>query len=53
MKQQILELLNTLSEEEQNEIMEEVIKSLKQQRLAKAFELEKEANRLRWNLNKL
>ena len=33
MKQQILDLLNTLSEEEQNILMEEVVKSLKQERM--------------------
>lgn len=48
MKQQILDLLNTLSEEEQNVLMEEVVKSLKQERLEKVFKLQKEVNRLNW-----
>ena len=48
MKQQILELLNTLSEEEQNILMEEIVKSLKQERLEKVFKLQKEVDRLNW-----
>lgn len=53
MKQQILELLNTLSEEEQNVLMEEIIKSLKQERLAKVMELGKEERRIEWSLKGL
>ena len=48
MKQQILDLMNTLPEEEQNILMEEVIKSLKQERLEKVFKLQKEVDRLNW-----
>jgi hypothetical protein len=48
MKQQILELLNTLPEEEQNILMEEIVKSLKQERLEKIFKLQKEVDRLNW-----
>lgn len=48
MKQQILELLNTLPEEEQNILMEEIVKSLKQERLEKVFKLQKEVDRLNW-----
>ena len=48
MKQQILELLNTLSEEEQNVLMGEIVKSLKQERLEKVFKLQKEVDRLNW-----
>lgn len=48
MKQQILELLNTLPEEEQNVLMEEIVKSLKQERLEKVFKLQKEVDRLNW-----
>lgn len=48
MKQQILELLNTLPEEEQNILMEEVVKSLKQERLEKVFKFQKEVDRLNW-----
>lgn len=48
MKQQILDLLNTLPEEEQNVLMEEIIKSLKQERLEKVFKLQKEVDRLNW-----
>ena len=40
MKQQILDILNTIPEEKQNVLMEELSKSLKQQRLAKIYELE-------------
>jgi FixJ family two-component response regulator len=53
MKQQILESLNTLSEEEQNVLMEEIVKSLKQQRLQKSMELSKEARRIEWSLKGL
>jgi hypothetical protein len=48
MKQQILDLLNTLPEEEQNILMEEIVKSLKQERLEKIFKLQKEVDRLNW-----
>jgi hypothetical protein len=48
MKQQILDLLNTLPEEEQNILMEEIVKSLKQERLEKVFKLQKEVDRLNW-----
>lgn len=48
MKQQILELLNTLPEEEQNVLMEEIVRSLKQERLEKVFKLQKEVDRLNW-----
>ena len=48
MKQQILDLMNTLPEEEQNILMEEIIKSLKQERLEKVFKLQKEVDRLNW-----
>lgn len=53
MKQQILELINTLPEEQQNILMEEVNRALKQQRLQKLMELEKEAIRVKWSLNGL
>jgi hypothetical protein len=53
MKQQILELLNTLSEEEQNVLMEELNRALKQQRLQKLMELGKEASRIEWSLKGL
>ena len=53
MKQQILELLNTLPEEEQNILMEELNRALKQQRLQKSMELEREATRITWSLNGL
>ncbi len=48
MKQKILELLNTVSEEEQNVLMEEIVKSLKQERLGKVIKLQKEVDRLNW-----
>lgn len=48
MKQQILDLMNTLSEEEQNILIEEIVKSLKQERLEKVFKLQKEVGRLNW-----
>ena len=48
MKQQILDLMNTISEEEQNILIEEVVKSLKQERLEKVFKLQKEVDRLNW-----
>ena len=48
MKQQILDLINTLPEEEQNILMEEIVKSLKQERLEKVFKLQKEVDRLNW-----
>lgn len=48
MKQQILDLLNTIPEEEQNILMEEIVRSLKQERLEKVFKLQKEADRLNW-----
>lgn len=48
MKQKILDLLNTLPEEEQNVLMEEIVKSLKQERLEKVFKLQKEVDRLNW-----
>ena len=48
MKQQILDLMNTLPEEEQNVLMEEIVKSLKQERLEKVFKLQKEVDRLNW-----
>ena len=48
MKQQILDLINTLPEEEQNVLMEEIVKSLKQERLEKVFKLQKEVDRLNW-----
>lgn len=53
MKQKILELLNTLSEEEQNVLMEELNRALKQQRLQKSMKLEKESRRIKWSLNGL
>ena len=53
MKQQILDLLNTLPEEEQNVLMEEIIKSLKQERLEKVFKLQKEVDRLNWLIKTL
>ena len=53
MKQQILELLNTLSEEEQNILMEEINRALKQQRLTKVIELGKEGRRIEWSLKGL
>jgi hypothetical protein len=53
MKQQILELLNTLPEEEQNILMEELNRALKQQRLQKSMELSKEARRIEWSLKGL
>ena len=53
MKQQILELLNTLPEEKQNILMEEVNRALKQQRLAKVMELGKEERRIEWSLKGL
>lgn len=53
MKQQILDLINTLPEEKQNILMEEVNRTLKQQRLQKSMELEKEARRITWSLNGL
>ena len=43
MKQQILDLMNTLPEEEQNILMEELRQSLKQQRISKIFKVEEEA----------
>jgi hypothetical protein len=48
MKQKILDLLNTLPEEEQNVLMEEIVRSLKQERLEKVFKLQKEVDRLNW-----
>ena len=48
MKQQILDLMNTLPEEEQNILIEEIVKSLKQERLEKVFKLQKEVDRLNW-----
>jgi hypothetical protein len=53
MKQQILDLLNTLPEEEQNILMEEIVKSLKQERLEKVFKLQKEVDRLNWLIKTL
>jgi hypothetical protein len=53
MKEQILELLNTIPEEQQNILMEELNRALKQQRLQKLMELDKESDRLRWSLNGL
>lgn len=53
MKQQILDILNTIPEEEQNILMEELTKSLKQQRLAKTYELEEEARRINWSIKTL
>jgi len=53
MKQQILELLNTLPEEEQNVLMEEIVKSLKQERLEKVFKLQKEVDRINWLIKTL
>jgi len=53
MKQQILDLINTVSEEEQNLLMEELRIALKQQRLQKSLELEREGRRINWSLNGL
>ena len=53
MKQQILKLLNTLSEEEQNVLMEELRTALKQERLLKAFKLGEEGRRIEWSLKGL
>ena len=53
MKQQILDLMSTLSEEEQNILMEELRTTLKQQRISKIFKAEKEASRIEWSLKKL
>jgi hypothetical protein len=53
MKQKILDLLNTLPEEEQNVLMEEIVRSLKQERLEKVFKLQKEVDRLNWLIKTL
>ena len=53
MKQQILDILNTIPEEEQNILMEELNRALKQQRLAKIYELEEEARRINWSIKTL
>ena len=53
MKQQILDLLNTLPEEEQNILIEELRQSLKQQRISKIFKVEEEARRIEWSLKGL
>lgn len=53
MTQQILELINTLPEEQQNVLMEELNRTLKQQRLTKIMELGKEIRRIEWNLKGL
>jgi hypothetical protein len=53
MKEQILDLIKDISEEDQNILITELALALKQQRLTKAMELEREANRLRCTLNSL
>jgi hypothetical protein len=53
MKQQILDLMNTLPEEEQNLLMEELRTALKQQRISKIFKVEEEARRIEWTLKGL
>lgn len=53
MKEQILELIKKIPEEEQNKLIEELALDLKRSRLDKAMELEREANRLRRSLNGL
>ena len=51
MKQQILEMLNSIPEKEQNDLLLDIRNTIKQDRLTKAMQLEREASRIKDTLN--
>lgn len=50
---EILKILLSLSEEEQNQMMMELNLKLRQERIKKVWDLEEESRRIKWSLNSL
>lgn len=50
-QEEILKILLSLSEEEQNQMLLELNVLVKQDRIKRVWELEKEARRINWTLN--
>ena len=50
---EILKILLSLSEEEQNKMMMELNLKLRQERIKKVWDLEEESRRIKWSLNSL
>lgn len=50
---EILKILLSLSEEEQNTMMMELNLKLRQERIKKVWDLEEESRRIKWSLNGL
>ena len=52
-QEEILKILLSLSEEEQNQMMMELNLKLRQERIKKVWDLEEESRRIKWSLNSL